>query len=259
MGDKATFLNIISVDGKGSDQLEMPKEIFSQEINKELLAQALRVYSFNRRQGTAQVKTRAAVTGSRRKIWRQKGTGRARHGDRYAPIFVGGGVAHGPISRDWSLKLSKEMRKKALFCALSLKLIQKNIFLVEGIDKIDPKTRVYNLFFQEKIDFNPTKESLLLVVGEPNEKVWRAVRNIKNLGMAEVKLLNAYDLMLFDKIIFSKEAIPQLIKVFLPKLTVVSVKTSSTSRPAKTSPRKKTQVRKKTSGTSLRRKETAKE
>src|SRR3989338_9847754 len=106
----------------------MPKEIFAVEASPRLLAQYVRVYLANRRQGTASAKTRAEVKGSTRKIYKQKGTGKARHGDIKAPIFIGGGVVGGPIPRDFSLKFNKKQKRKVLFYALTLKLKQKDIF-----------------------------------------------------------------------------------------------------------------------------------
>src|SRR5207248_616028 len=98
---------------KASGKVSLPKEIFAETVNKKLLAQAVRVYLANKRQGNASTKTRGEVEGSTRKIYRQKGTGNARHGSIRAPIFVKGGIVHGPRPRDFSLGLSKKMRRKA--------------------------------------------------------------------------------------------------------------------------------------------------
>src|SRR3989338_4775942 len=94
--DLSLTVPVLDVSGKKTGTVTLPKEIFAVTVSPKLIAQAARVYSANQRQSSAKTKTRGEVTGSRRKVWRQKGTGRARHGDRYAPIFVGGGIAHGP-------------------------------------------------------------------------------------------------------------------------------------------------------------------
>jgi len=94
------------------------KKLFTEKINKPLIAQYVRVYRANQRKGTASAKTRGEVSGGGKKPWRQKGTGRARHGSIRSPIWVGGGVAHGPKPRDWGLKMPQKMRRKALLSAL---------------------------------------------------------------------------------------------------------------------------------------------
>jgi len=103
---------VVSIDGKKKGTVSVSEAMFNTHAADQLVAQAVRVYQANQRQGGAKTKTRGEVTGSGRKIWRQKGTGRARHGHRYAPIFVGGGVSHGPRTRDFSRRLSKAMRKR---------------------------------------------------------------------------------------------------------------------------------------------------
>src|SRR6185437_7247197 len=115
-------VDVVGIDGKVTGKIALPGEIFGEKLNKALLAQAVRVYLANQRQGNASTKTRGEVDGSTRKIYRQKGTGRARHGSVRAPIFVHGGIAHGPKPRDFSLTMPQKMKQKALFSALSTKL-----------------------------------------------------------------------------------------------------------------------------------------
>jgi large subunit ribosomal protein L4 len=121
---KETGLKLSVYDLKGAiaESLTLPKEIFGAKINNSLMAQAVRVYLANQRRGTLKTKSRGEVAISTRKIYRQKGTGRARHGAKSAPIFVGGGIAFGPKPRDFSMKLNQNMRRVALFSALSAKL-----------------------------------------------------------------------------------------------------------------------------------------
>src|SRR5258708_225116 len=115
-------VDVIGVDGKVSGKVSLPGEMFGEKVNKTLLAQAVRVYLANQRQGNASTKTRGEVDGSTAKIYRQKGTGRARHGSKRAPIFVKGGLVFGPKPRDFSLALPQKMKRKALFGALSAKV-----------------------------------------------------------------------------------------------------------------------------------------
>src|SRR3989344_8251049 len=142
-------LSIYSIDGKEQKTVELPKEVFAVSVNKSLLTQAVRVYLVNQRQGNVKVKTRSEVIGSTRKIYRQKGPGKARHGAIKAPIFVGGGVAHGPKQKNYNLKFNKKEKKIALFAALSEKLKEKKIFGLENKAlTIEPKTKIFVNFLE---------------------------------------------------------------------------------------------------------------
>lgn len=211
-------IDILNMKGEKTGKISLPKEIFAAKINESLMAQAVRVYLANQRQGTVSSKTRGEVRGSRRKIWRQKGTGRARHGDAYAPIFVGGGVAHGPKPKDWSLKLSKKMRRIALFSALTSKLQDKAIIIVEGLEKIKPKSKemlkvISNLKFQ--VSKQKLEDKILLVLPETIDELVRAGRNIENLDLRPANLLNTYEVLNHEKVVLVKEVIPVLKRIFL--------------------------------------------
>jgi len=146
-------IDLLAINGQKVGSLDLPKEIFEVKINEPLMAQAVRVHLANQRRAKPKVKNRSEIRGSRRKIWRQKGTGRARHGDRYAPIFVGGGRAHGPTGQEnHQLKLTKKMKRRALFAALSLKLKQGEVVAVKDLAKIEPKTRQVIKEFKLEID-----------------------------------------------------------------------------------------------------------
>jgi len=205
--------------GRRSGQLNLPKGIFGAPINEQLMAQAVRVYLSNQRRALAKVKTRGEVRGSRRKIWRQKGTGRARHGDRYAPIFVGGGRAHGPTGeQNYRLKMSKKMKRQALFSALTSKLKNKQIIVVRGLMKIEPKTRKMNKIINYlKLEKKKEKSNpkILLVLPGILENVIRAARNIANLELAQANQLNTYQVLNSDRLIFMEESIKKLKETFL--------------------------------------------
>ncbi len=126
---------------KISENTKLPEEIFGLEVKPQLLAQAVRVYLANQRQGTQNAKTRAEVERTRKKLYRQKGTGGARHGDRKAPIFVGGGVAFAPKPRDYSLALSKKMRRLALYGALSAQAKAGNLKVIAEMEKTTGKNQ----------------------------------------------------------------------------------------------------------------------
>lgn len=213
---KAVGLTIPAYDIEGREKgtVSLPKEIFSVPAKPALLAQAVRVYYANQRQGTAQTKTRGQVVGSTRKIYRQKGTGRARHGDIKAPIFVGGGVAHGPVMRDHSLSLTKNQKQKALFGALTLRAKNKEIIglLEAGLDKVT-KTKVVAKFLKN-LDLDGKKTTVVL----PN---WtkagfvRSARNLNNLNLTDAASLNTYLALRGGRLIFLESAIEALKKHFL--------------------------------------------
>src|SRR3989338_2978575 len=131
----------VEIKGNKEGTISLSKELFAVKESPTLLSQAVRVFLANQRQGTKSTKTRSMVAGSTRKIYKQKGTGRARHGDIKAPIFIGGGTAHGPHPRDFSLSLSKKMKRKALAMALTSRLQENAITIVAGLQKLAPKTR----------------------------------------------------------------------------------------------------------------------
>lgn len=205
-------INIYNITGKKSGQVTLPREIFAAKINGQLMAQAVRVYLSNQRKAHPKVKTRGEVAGSGRKIWRQKGTGRARHGDRYAPIFVGGGVAHGPTGREnYQLKMSRRMRQQALFSALTSKFKDGEIVVVQGLAKIEPKTKkmikILKTLGQD--------QKLTIILPGIVENVTRAARNIKGVNLTKANLLNTYEVLNGGKLIFMKESIDKLKEIWI--------------------------------------------
>jgi large subunit ribosomal protein L4 len=210
-------LQVFNTSGKPVGKVKMAEEIFAVDLNAKLLAQAVRVYLTNTRQASAKVKTRSQVRGSGRKIWRQKGTGRARHGDRYAPIFVGGGIAHGPIGKqNTKLNLSKKMRKKALFIALSQKIRDKELIIVDGLEKIEPKTKIANLKLQAIVNSNNKefKKATIIISDEANNIV-RAARNLPNFTLLSARNLNAYQIINSGTLIVMKDALRIMEQNFL--------------------------------------------
>lgn len=200
---------VYDIDGSEIESIKLPKEIFGQSDSPKLLAHYIRVYLSNQRQGTQSTKTRGEITGSTRKIYRQKGTGRARHGDIKAPIFVGGGVAHGPKPRDFSLSINKKQKRKALYAAMSLKFKNGDIYFVQGLFKIEPKTKEMVKIINN-LSLNKAKNLLLIYPKKNFEKVILAAGNLKNLDCITVKSINPYLLLKNQKIIFAREALPIL-------------------------------------------------
>ena len=204
-------VQVFTAAGRAAGEMQLPKEIFGAEVNKNLIAQAIRVYLANQRLGTASTKSRGEITASTRKIWRQKGTGRARHGALSAPLFVGGGVAHGPKPKDYSLKLPKKMKKIALICALSSKLNDGQIKVLTGFEKIEPKTKNVATLLK-KLDIKGNKILLVTPDGIKKgfENVYRAGRNIEGISILSAKTLNTYEVLDSRMILFMKQSIDTL-------------------------------------------------
>lgn len=215
---KSLKIDVFDTKGKVVETISLPQEIFGATINKALLSQAVRIYLANQRQGSASTKTRGEVRGSTRKIYRQKGTGRARHGAIRAPIFVHGGIALGPKPRDFPLHFSKNMKKAALRSALSAKFKDGGIKVVSGIEKIEPKTKLMVKVLSQ-LGFEENKKLLLVIpsVDGENSKVTRAMRNIKGLSLTNSSLLHTYELLNHQMIVLMRNSIDILSKRFEKK------------------------------------------
>lgn len=196
---------VYSLAGRSSGTLSLPKEIFGIKVNEKLLAQAIRVYMTNLKTFTASTKTRGEVRGSTAKIYRQKGTGRARHGAIRAPIFVGGGIVFGPKARKVRLDLPKKMKRSALLSALSSKMVDKGILGVSGLEKATGKTKEMAKLFKKVGTYNA-----LIVTGEKQDNVVRAVRNIPGVSVLPTNLINAYEVLKHDMLMLTKDAVGKL-------------------------------------------------
>ncbi len=210
------IMKVLDLKGKEIKEVPLKKEIFASPVNERLIAQYVRVYLANQRQGTASTKMRGEVVGSTRKIYRQKGTGKARHGDIRAPIFVGGGVTFGPKPRDYSLKMNKKQQRKALFDSLTLKCKNNQIEgLEDGFLKIEPKTKVLYLFLKQTNN-NKRKTLLVLPKIEKNNLIL-ASRNIPNLAIVAADSINAYNVLNSEKIFFVEKALELFVNHFFKK------------------------------------------
>lgn len=202
-------LQVLNTSGKSKGKVKLAKEIFSVKPNPKLTTQAIRVYLANNRQASAKVKTRSEVKGSGRKIWRQKGTGRARHGDRYAPIFVGGGIAHGPTGKqNTKLKLSQKMRRKALITTLSQKLNDQELVIVDGLDKLEPKTKIINQKLQNILKSSKKDiKKISIILSDKSQNIRQGSRNINSVTLLSAKNLNAYQILNSGLLIIMKDAL----------------------------------------------------
>jgi large subunit ribosomal protein L4 len=210
-------IDVLDIKGKVSESMTLPSEIFKAKTNTSLMSQSVRVYLANQRKGTAKTKDRGEINRTTKKAWQQKGTGRARHGSKRAPIFVGGGVAFGPRPKDFSLKISKKMKTLALFSALSGKLKNKEIKIVTGLEKIDPKTKIAAQVLQS---LELQKKKVLLVLpkmGKDSDNIYKAARNIKEVSILGANTLNTYKVLDNAGILIMKDAIEVIKNTFLRK------------------------------------------
>ena len=212
----AVSVDVVNLDGKVTGKISLPGELFGEKVNKALLAQAVRVYLANQRQGTVSTKTRGEVDGSTRKIYRQKGTGRARHGSLRAPIFVKGGVVFGPKPRDYSLSFPQKMKRKALASALSAKVKDKELVVIEGLSEIKPKTKVF-VTMMKNIKVTDAKTNVLFVTSVKVEPVIRAGRNVPGVQFIPATLLNTYAVLTAKNIVVMKDAVEEMKQHFARK------------------------------------------
>jgi len=207
---------VVNTTGVSTGKIDLPEEIFAQKGNLKLLSQAVRIYLSNQRHAASKVKTRSEVSGSGKKIWRQKGTGRARHGDAYAPIFVGGGIAHGPTGeQNYKMKLSKILRRKALLLALTKKLESKELVIVEGLEDVKPKTKQINQIIHKLAG---DAKTVSVVVPYGNHSIIRGARNIEGIKLLPVMRLNAYDILWGGTLLVPKNSLTQLKETYSKRM-----------------------------------------
>lgn len=210
----ATFQHpVLNLEAKQVDTVELLPEVFKlEEINKHLIWEAVRHYLAKRRQGTAKTKDRSEVSGSGRKLWKQKGTGRARIGSIRNPLWKGGATNHGPHPRSYDYAFPKRARRAALRNALSVKMASGQIMVVENWAVESHKTKAL-IATLGKLGVNG---SALLVGSEGSEKIGLAASNNPKLATIESLGVNVYELLKYEQVVFSKEAILALQEVVKP-------------------------------------------
>ena len=203
-------VTVYGLNGKASGRATLPSEMFGAKVNPILMAQAVRVYLAGQRRGTSSTKTRGEVAGTTKKIYRQKGTGRARHGAAKAPIFVGGGITFGPRPRDFTLALPKKMRRAALFSALTEKL-QENKVKVVDLGTLSGKTKEMATTLK---NLELANEKVTVVVnGTGNAS--RATKNIDRATVSSAASLNIFEILNSNAVLIAKDSIEVLKNTFL--------------------------------------------
>jgi large subunit ribosomal protein L4 len=210
-------IDLYDTTGKVTSKVAVP-QAFDVKIDPALIALAIRVYLANQRQATSKVKSRGEINKTTRKVWKQKGTGRARHGSKAAPIFVGGGVAHGPSgNQNYDLKLPKKMRQKAILSAVTQSIIDDKVIMIDGLTDLKSTTKSVNALIAT-LKLENTK--LLCLLDQPITDFIRGAKNIKNISVSQAKRTNVYEIVNAQKILLHKPALEILAETFsssLPK------------------------------------------
>ena len=204
-------IDVYDITGKKVSEIELNEEIFGINPNKELVHAAVVNYLANQRQGTQSTKTRAEVRGGGRKPWRQKGTGRARQGSIRAPQWIKGGIALGPKPRSYRYTINKKERRIAIKSVLSSKVLENTLTVVDKIafDEIKTKnmvTALNNLKVEGKT---------LIMLPEKNENVQKSARNIEGVKTILVNTINVYDLLKYNKLVVTLDAVKKLEEVYM--------------------------------------------
>ncbi|OWZ84489.1 50S ribosomal protein L4 [Natranaerobius trueperi] len=197
-------------EGSQVGEVNLQDSVFATDINEKLMHDAVNMYLASQRRGTSSTKQRGEVRGGGQKPWRQKGTGRARHGSIRSPIWVGGGITFGPKPRDFALKMPKKAKKKAIKSALSTKLQNGELLILEEINMEAPKTKeIIKLLENLKVN-----NKAMVVTAESDINVYRSTRNIPGVSSMIAKNLNVYEILNHDQLIITKDAVSIIEEVF---------------------------------------------
>ncbi|MBK6796060.1 MAG: 50S ribosomal protein L4 [Acidobacteria bacterium] len=187
-------------------ELELNDDVFGAPLNEALIYDAVKNYLQNQRQGTVKTKTRGNTSGSGKKLWKQKGTGRARVASLRSPLWKGGGNVHGPQPRDWTSEMPRKMKRGALKSALSERLREGNLVVVDAFDLDDHKTKTFVSIVE---NFGWDKKTLIIETN-PNNNLVLSSRNLPGFKVASGANVNIYDVLNHEKLVFTKEAINAL-------------------------------------------------
>lgn len=202
---------LYNISGEQIGDIDLMDSIFGIKVNVDAMHQVVKMLLANKRQGTQSALTRAEVRGGGRKPWRQKGTGRARHGSIRSPQWTHGGIVFAPKPRSYRYSLPKKVRRIAMKSALTTKVNEDNIIVLEEVNFEAPKTKqIVNMLENLKVD-----SKALIVLAEKNDNVEKSARNIPNVKTSLVNTLNVYDILNYDKFIVTKEAIEKIEEVYV--------------------------------------------
>jgi len=230
-------VKVRNLKNKEVGDVELLDAVFGVELNEALIHSAVMNYQANGRQGTSATKTRGNVSGSGRKLWKQKGTGRARIASLRSPLWKGGGNVHGPQPRDWSYEMPKKMRRGALRSALSERLREGNLIIIEDFGISNPKTSEF-LVVMDTLGLveNKKRAKTLIIDSLDNANLVLSSRNVKKTKVTNSFGLNIYDIIYHEKLLISKTAVAELNTLLDPKREKMSagelVETAAEATPA---------------------------
>lgn len=202
-------VGVFNKEGQKVGDIQLAEAVFGVEVNENAMHQVVLALLANKRQGTQSAKTRAEVSGGGIKPWRQKGTGRARQGSIRAPQWIHGGIVFAPKPRDYRVSIPKSMKKVAMKSALTSKVQDNEMIVLEALEMEAPKTKemvkMLNAFEAKKT---------LIVTAESNEAVYKSARNIEGVAVLPANNINVYDLLKFEKVIITKDAVSKIEEVY---------------------------------------------
>jgi len=202
-------VSVFNMEGKEVGSLDLNDAIFGVEVNEHLVHMAVVQQLANNRQGTQKAKTRSEVRGGGRKPWRQKGTGHARQGSTRSPQWTGGGVVFAPVPRDYSFKLNKKEKRAALKSALSSRVQDGKLIIVDELKLDEIKTKQF-----AKIMDNLKVEKALVVLSEKDENVVMSARNLPSVKTALSNTINVYDILKYNTLVLTKDAVKSIEEVY---------------------------------------------
>ncbi|MBO5374827.1 MAG: 50S ribosomal protein L4 [Clostridia bacterium] len=203
-------IKVVNMTGAEVSTLALSEKVFGAEVNEAVLHAAVRAYLLNQRQGTQSTLTRSEVSGGGRKPWKQKGTGRARQGSTRSPQWTHGGIALGPKPRSYTTKLNKKVKQIALFSALSSKVANNEMIVVDAITATEYKTKTMIAMLTA---IGAGKKSLV-VLEAPDAMVVKSLANIPGVKVAYANTLNAYDILNCNSIVFAQNAVAKIEEVY---------------------------------------------
>jgi len=202
-------VSVLNMEGSEVGTIELSDAVFGVEVNENLVHQAVVSQLANKRQGTQKAKTRSEVSGGGRKPWRQKGTGHARQGSTRSPQWTGGGVVFAPKPRDYSIKLNKKERRLAIKSALTTKVNESKLIVLDSFELDEIKTKKFVAVMN-----NLKAEKALVVLNEKNDNVIKSANNVPTVKTALTNTINVYDILKYDTLVLTQDAVATIQEVY---------------------------------------------
>ena len=202
-------VSVYNIEGKEVETIELSDAVFGVEVNEHLVHMAVVNQLANNRQGTQKAKTRSEVSGGGRKPWRQKGTGHARQGSTRSPQWTGGGVVFAPKPRDYSIKLNKKERRLAIKSALTTKVNESKLIVLDSFELDEIKTKKFVAVMN-----NLKAEKALVVLNEKNDNVIKSANNVPTVKTALTNTINVYDILKYDTLVLTQDAVATIQEVY---------------------------------------------